>query len=154
VLLSLIILYQGAVTLGNFLSNLSRNAVAKQVAGPCYTVQSFSAFFNIFDRGKLKTPRTLIISEQNINKFAHAFVKNLAQKLRGKFSTGGVIHCAMALQIAFRKADLNATSCNAVLNVAHRKTSAPKIAQCNSTFININILYLLLTKYALINFIY
>jgi len=68
---------KGAVTLRNFLSNLSRNAVVKQVAGPCYTVQSFSATFNIFGRGKLKTPRTQIVSEQN-NKFAHAFVKKMA----------------------------------------------------------------------------
>jgi len=68
---------KGAVTLRNFLSNLSRNAVAKQVAGSCYTVQSFSATFNIFDRGKLKTSRTEIVSKQN-NKFAHEFVKNVA----------------------------------------------------------------------------
>jgi len=47
-------------------------------------VQSFSATFNIFDRGKLKMPRTQIVSEQN-NKFAHV---------------GVVIHCAMALQVA------------------------------------------------------
>jgi len=45
---------EGAVTLRNFLSNLSRNAVVKQAAGPCYTVQSFSATFNIFDPGKLE----------------------------------------------------------------------------------------------------
>jgi len=43
-------LCKGAVTLCNFLSNLSCNAVAKQVAGPCYTVQSLSATLNIFDR--------------------------------------------------------------------------------------------------------
>jgi len=69
--------FKGAVTLRNFLSNLPRKAVAKQVAGPSYTVQSFSATLNIFDRGKLKTPRPQIVSQQN-NKFEHAFVKNVA----------------------------------------------------------------------------
>jgi len=61
-------------------------------------VQSFSVTFNIFDRRKLKTPRTQIVTEQN-NKFAHAFVKNVAKKIARKVA-GGVIHCAMALQVA------------------------------------------------------
>jgi len=78
-----------------YTSLLSRNGVAKQVAGPCYTVQSFSATFNIFDRGKLKTPRTQIVSKQN-NKFAQ---KERGSKIARKVA-GGLIHCAMALQVA------------------------------------------------------
>jgi len=120
-------------------------------------VQSFSTTFNIFDRDKLKTLRTQIVSKQN-NKFAHAFVKHVAQKLRGKLLDGdtlcnGTTSCCNAL----RKVDLNSTSCNTVLNVVHQKTLrdnpcytlqfsrnlfcngvarqvAEKIAQCNSTF--------------------
>jgi len=79
-----------AVALRNFLSNLSRNAVVKQVAGPCSTLQSFPATFNIFDRGKLKTPRTQIDSEQN-NEFAHAFVERLQLNREIKASTNKII---------------------------------------------------------------